>query len=420
MVARFVNGKGIRGMLHYNENKVVAGEAKLLLASGFAGDAAQYSLAQKLRRFQHLTDLNGRVKTNAVHITLNFDPQDKLTNEQLQQISLAYMERIGFGDQPFLVYRHHDAAHTHVHITTVNIKPDGSRIDTHGIGWKLSEPARIAIEKEFGLVVANGQNKSNDLGIKPANIETALYGKSMTKRAITNVVNAVINTYAFTSLAEFNAVLQQFNVRGDRGDEGTLMHQKKGLIYTLINEKGEAVGVPIKASSIYNKPTLAQLEKQFGKNSEQRKVLKEPLRRDIDRVISQYARISRSTLLRELEKQNIALIFRSNEQGMTYGVTYVDHNRKAVFNGSDLGKAYSAKGLLERLAPSDRALKLDLKRTTQKAELAQPKSYLPQPEPGNFLQLALAKSRSEALPSIPKKKKRKKGLQNEQDQAMNQ
>src|ERR1700748_520354 len=145
MVARFVNGKGIRGMLHYNENKVTAGEAKLLLASGFAGDAAQYSLAQKLRRFEHLTVLNGRVKTNAVHITLNFDPQDKLTNEQLQQISLAYMERIGFGDQPFLVYRHHDAAHTHVHITTVNIKLDGSRIDTHGIGWKLSEPARTAI-----------------------------------------------------------------------------------------------------------------------------------------------------------------------------------------------------------------------------------------------------------------------------------
>ena len=51
MVARFVNGKGIRGMLHYNENKVAAGEAKLLLASGFAGDASQFSLAQKLQRF---------------------------------------------------------------------------------------------------------------------------------------------------------------------------------------------------------------------------------------------------------------------------------------------------------------------------------------------------------------------------------
>ena len=60
-------------MLHYNENKVAAGEATLLLASGFAGDVGRFSLEQKLQRFQHLTMLNSRVKTNAVHITLNFD-----------------------------------------------------------------------------------------------------------------------------------------------------------------------------------------------------------------------------------------------------------------------------------------------------------------------------------------------------------
>ena len=66
MVARFVNGKNIRGMLHYNENKVTAGEARLLLASGFAGDINQFNLEQKLLRFEHLTMLNTRVKTNAV------------------------------------------------------------------------------------------------------------------------------------------------------------------------------------------------------------------------------------------------------------------------------------------------------------------------------------------------------------------
>jgi hypothetical protein len=139
-------------MLHYNENKVTAGGAKLILTSGFAADIHQFSLAQKLQRFEHLTELNSRVKTNAIHITLNFDEQDQLSNEQLQQITMAYMERIGFGDQPYLVYKHNDAAHTHVHIATVNIKSDGSRIDTHGIGWKLSEPARQALEKEFNLV----------------------------------------------------------------------------------------------------------------------------------------------------------------------------------------------------------------------------------------------------------------------------
>ena len=68
-----------------------------------------------------------------------------------------------------------------------------------------------------------------------------------------------------------NAILKQFNVIADRGKDTTLMFQKKGLMYSIIKEKGEQVGVPIKASAIYDKPTLANLEKEFEKNIEKRK-----------------------------------------------------------------------------------------------------------------------------------------------------
>jgi hypothetical protein len=426
MVARFVNGKNIRGMLHYNENKVTAGEARLLLASGFAGDINQFNLEQKLQRFEHLTMLNTRVKTNAVHITLNFDEQDKLSNEALQQISLSYMERIGFGNQPYLVYKHHDAAHTHVHIATINIKPDGNRIDTHGIGWKLSEPARIALEKEFDLVQAKGRKSSNTLTIKPANIEKAIYGKTPTKRAITNIVNAVIVTYQFTSLAEFNAILQQFNVIADRGGENTLMREKGGLIYSLINENGEQAGIPIKASAIYNKPTLFSLQKEFEKNTEKRKQYKEPLKEAIEKVFKSYAAISKSTFIAELRKRNIYIAFRINEQGYTYGITYIDHHNKTVFNGSDLGKAYSAKAILERFGTTDKRLKPELKiehrpmlmRNVQSLT-QQPKTYLKPQEQTNYLPLALAKYQPEATPNTPRKKKKRRSKEMEQNQGLN-
>jgi hypothetical protein len=413
MVARFVNGKNIRGMLHYNENKVAAGEARLLLASGFAGDIERLSLEQKLQRFEHLTLLNTRVKTNAVHITLNFDEQDKLNNEQLQQITLSYMEKIGFGDQPYLVYKHTDAAHTHVHIGTINIKPDGNRIDTHGIGWKLSEPARIALEKEFGLVEAKGRRNSNVLNIKPANIEKAIYGKTPTKRAITNIVNAVIGTYKFTSLAEFNAILKQFNVIADRGGENTLMREKGGLIYSLINGKGEQVGIPIKASAIYNKPTLASLHKEFDKNIEKRKQFKEPLKEAIEKIFKQYSAITKNTFIAELQKQNINVAFRTNHQGYTYGITYINNNNKTIFNGSDLGKAYSAKAILDRFSATDKRIKPALQKQQQ------PKTYLKPPEQTNYLLQALVKYQPEAAPSGPSKKKKRKSKEKEQDQGLN-
>ncbi|MES2277319.1 MAG: relaxase/mobilization nuclease domain-containing protein [Bacteroidota bacterium] len=417
MVARFVNGKNIRGMLHYNENKVAAGEARLLLASGFASDIDKFSLEQKLQRFEYLTMLNTRVKTNAVHITLNFDEQDKLSSEQLQQITLSYMERIGFGDQPYLVYKHNDAAHTHVHIATINIKPDGNRIDTHGIGWKLSEPARIALEKEFGLVEAKGRKNSNTLNIKPANIEKAIYGKIPTKRAITNIVNAVISTYKFTSLAEFNAILKQFNVVADRGSENTLMREKGGLIYSLITAKGEHVGIPIKASAIYNKPTLANLQKEFGQHIEKRTQYREPLKEAIERLFKQYNAITKNTFVAELQKRNINVAFRTNDQGFTYGITYIDNNNKTVFNGSDLGKAYSAKAMLDRFSATDKQIKPALQKQN-KQNIAQPKAYLKPLEQTNYLLQALAKYQPETAPSAPRKKKKKRSNEKEQDQGL--
>jgi hypothetical protein len=422
MVARFVNGKNIRGMLHYNENKVVAGEARLLLASGFAGDINQFSLEQKLQRFEHLTMLNTRVKTNAVHITLNFDEQDKLTNEQLQHITLSYMERIGFGDQPYLVYRHHDAAHTHVHIATVNIKTDGNRIDTHGIGWKLSEPARIALEREYGLTIAKGRKNSNALTIKSADIEKPIYGKTPTKRAITNIVNAVIGTYRFTSFAEFNAVLRQFNVIADRGSENTLIREKGGLIYSLINQKEEQMGVPVKASTIYNKPTLANLQKEFEKNVEKRKQYKEPLKEAVEKVFQQYNAISKRTFITELQKRHVHVTFRTNEEGYTYGITYIDNNHKTVFNGSDLGKAYGARAMLDRFSATDKPLTPELKmqrKPTLKSVSQQPGTYFKPPEQSSYLSLALAKYQPEAAPGAPRKKKKKRSKDKEQNQELN-
>jgi hypothetical protein len=51
---------------------------------------------------------------------------------------------------------------------------------------------------------------------------------------------------------------------------------------------------------------------------------------------------------RALEKENINTLLRQNEQGIIYGITYVDHHTKCVFNGSDLGKQYSAAGIQQR------------------------------------------------------------------------
>jgi len=404
-------------MLHYNENKVSTGEARLILSSGFAGDIDQLNFNQKLQRFQHLTELKPNVKTNAVHISLNFHSSEKLDNLKLQQIANSYMESIGFGDQPFLVYRHDDAAHQHLHITTTNITASGERIDLHDIGKKLSEPARKEIETEYGLVKAESKEARQEAGIKPADLEKAQYGVLPTKRAISNVVTAVTRDYKFSSLAEYNAILKCFNVVAFRGAEHTAMFEKKGLMFSMLDKKGNQVGVPIKASAFYSKPTLRNLEKKFEINVEKRKGFKDDLKDRIDQILENRIDISKKAFEEGAKKQGIEVSYRENAAGLIFGITFVDHRNKAVFNGSDLGKAYSAKAITGRFAAKDIGIKPEYKTELKTGRLTKQTKHRPGeslfsiPKTPKLIDLALARTSAEEGLKIPKRRKKRKKKQ---------
>lgn len=348
MVARIVTGKSIRGMLIYNEQKVSASDAIILMASGFATDIEKLNLYQKIRRFNQLTKLNTRSKTNAMHISLNFHKDDKLNPQLQQQIASEYMEKMGFADQPYIVYSHFDTDHPHLHIATTLINKNGERIKTESIGRSLSEPARIHLESKYGLIQAKGRKLVNEPFLRIAE-----YGSKPTKRQIANITGRVKRDYAFTSFQEYKAVLSLFRVFADRGEPGTEMFKNKGLLYSILDNKGNPVGVPIKASSISKGVTIKELEKCYEPNREKRKVKKDDLKLRIDNVFQKYHCLSGKTLQNELAANQISLLFRQNEAGQVYGLTFIDHKNLTVFNGSDLGKAYSAGFVLKNISVED-------------------------------------------------------------------
>lgn len=421
MVAKIVCGKSIRGVLNYNENKVANSEAALLMACGFPRNPEDLSFRNKLDRFEILTRQNENTRTNAMHITLNFSRDDVLDKELLKQIALDYMDRIGFGDQPFLVYQHFDAAHPHIHLATVNIADGGSRIETHNIGKNQSEKARKEIEINYGLIRAEDQVKEMAYMLKPVNLEKAIYGKSETKAAISSIVREVTSSYKFTSLAELNAVLGQFNVLAYPGAEGTRMKEKGGLVYCLLNDEREAVGIPIKASSIFSSPTLKNLEKKFLPNKESRKPYGERLKHLIDKAMRTAG--SREQLEEMLRVQGLRILYRENAEGLTYGVTFIDNATRVIFNGSDLGKAYSAKAFMERLAvirPKEKNTRENVQAVASDRKVAvyandmvaasTAKNYPAADQPVIFrlLDIALANRYEAAEPDPYRRKKKKK------------
>ncbi|CAA9196010.1 hypothetical protein FLA105534_00903 [Flavobacterium bizetiae] len=168
MVAVIKTGSSLRNIFNYNENKVKQGAAECIGEGNYPLEVDKLSAAMRLNRLLKLAALNDNVKRNSVHISLNFDPSETaLPNAKLVKIAHAYMQKIGFADQPYLIYRHHDAGHPHIHLVSIKIRKDGSRIDMHNIGRNQSEAARKEIEKMFGLVQAQGRKNSNDLEIIP-------------------------------------------------------------------------------------------------------------------------------------------------------------------------------------------------------------------------------------------------------------
>jgi hypothetical protein len=351
MVAVIHTGRTLKAVLNYNEQKLNQKQAECILAVNYPKDAGDLNFYQKLNRLTHQAALNQNVQRNSLHISLNFDPSERLKSDKLKDIAESYMTKIGFGEQPYLVYSHHDAGHPHIHIVTTNIKNDGNRIELHNIGRNQSEYARKEIEREYKLVRGEDQKYRQVYSIRPIQAEKILYGKSETRRAIANVIGQVIDSYKYTSLPELNAVLGLYNVVATRGKEKSRTFEKGGLVYRVLDDKGELVGIPIKASLLPAKPTLSVLEKKFEENQKTRLPHKQKIRNAVYWAL-QKSEQSLPEVVKLLKKEQIDTVIRKNKQGFIYGITFIDHQNKTVFKGSDLGKDYSVQNILQRMTPS--------------------------------------------------------------------
>src|ERR1700722_5037202 len=98
MVARRAITRSTAKVLTYNEEKVSRGKAEFIHARNFLEDKNDLNYAGKLRRFQQLNELNARSQAKMLHATLNFQPGEHLSNDQLSTISDCYMHGLGMSD----------------------------------------------------------------------------------------------------------------------------------------------------------------------------------------------------------------------------------------------------------------------------------------------------------------------------------
>lgn len=220
MVAKISMGTSLYGALAYNGLKVNEGEGRLLAVNRVFDDGSgRVDVARAEQDFKRFMPEQVRTRNKVIHISLNPHPDDRLTDTELEQLAREYLDRLGYGDQPYLVFKHEDISRHHLHIVSVNVDENGRRLNRDFI-HRRSKRITSELEKKYGLHPADRRQYRTDNPLR--RVDTS---QGDVKRQVSNVAKAVMATYKFQTMGEYRALLKA------KGVDVVFRHTDEGRIY---------------------------------------------------------------------------------------------------------------------------------------------------------------------------------------------
>ncbi|MBW3524378.1 conjugal transfer protein MobB [Chryseobacterium sp. NKUCC03_KSP] len=338
MIAKIGRGHNLYGALAYNQLKVENDNGKILFMNKMIETRdGKYTVAQLSKSFEPYLAANKNTEKTVLHISLNPDPKDKVSDEKFVQIAQGYMDEMGLGEQPFVVFKHTDINRTHIHIVSVGVDEEGKKISDKFEKRKSMKICR-ELEQKYKLISAtNKEYSQNEKVFSPLN-----YQVGDLKSQLASVIRHIPNYYHFQTLGEYNALLSLFNITCEKVEKSEEGVGKNGLLYFVLNDKGDKVSQPFKSSLFGKNAGFEALNNHFLKS---KKTLKsssfdEKLKEAVTLVMKNKPKEFEFT--NKLQEMGISTVIRRNTSGRMYGITFIDHQSKSVWNGSRLGKEFSA------------------------------------------------------------------------------
>ena len=336
MIAKISATENLGGALGYNFKKVEKGEASILLAAElYQSKDGRYTMEDVIADMEALIPKKCRTKKAVFHCSLNPHPDEKLSDELLVQIAKEYMEALGYGKQPYIVFKHNDIAREHIHIVSLRVDSKGRKIDDR-FEKRRSKQITDALERKFGLIPSS--KVANKTVEETPKVDI---GKGNIKEQVSNVVRMVMKHYHFCSLGELNAILSVYNLAVEEVKTEFRGKKYDGLIYVPTDGKGGKISIPINASDIGRGVGYTAVQNRMQKSKQNVK----PLLPSVRNKVLQTMRTSPKTeeeLRQRLEEQSLRVFIRKNESGRIYGITFIDDKEGVALNGSRLGKGYAA------------------------------------------------------------------------------
>ena len=248
---------------------------------------------------------------------------------EMENIAREYLERMGYGNQPYMVYKHEDIDRHHMHIVTIRVDENGKCLDSR-YNYHKSKAITRDLEEKYNLHKADRMQRQADIPLRKVDVS-----QGNAKKQVANTVKSLCATYRFQSLGEYRALLSLYNISLEevRGEVGS--REYHGFVYSATDGQGNKVGNPFKASKIDRSVGVEAIEKRFAysaKKFKEDKKLSEMTKHSVEAVLKQT--YHKDKFVELLKAKGIDVVFRHTADGRIYGATFIDHRTQSVFNGS--------------------------------------------------------------------------------------
>lgn len=346
MVAKINVGSSLYGALAYNGEKINEGQGRLLLTHKIFDDGTgTFDIRRAAEDFARCMPPQVRTSKPVVHISLNPHPDDRLDDTELTAIAEEYLARLGYGDQPYAVFKHEDIDRHHLHIVTLCVDGQGKKIGDSFIRRRSKNITR-ALEQKYGLHTA--ERKLQIQHEPPRRVDAAA---GDVKKQIGNVLKGISGRYKFQTLGEYRALLALYNATVEECRGEVRGREYGGFVYSALDGEGNKAGTPIKASRFGKRYGYEAFGRWCAASKEQ---IKERKLGDMTKATAMAAlrrTKDRAEFITLLRTKGVDVVLRETDTGRIYGATFIDHRTGCVLNGSRLGKELSANALQTHFEP---------------------------------------------------------------------
>lgn len=245
MVAKIVKGTSFGKALNYIIDTKKS--AEIIASDGVSLD----SIKSITDSFETQLSMRPEIAKPVYHISLSFHPKDKkmLSNELMAEIANDYLRMMKLDNTQFVVVRHHDKEHPHIHLCINRIDYKGKLISDQN-NYRKNEVVAKALTKKYGLYFSDGRNMNYDRLREP----------TLTKYHIKNIMNKAVPICR--NWNDLRSALNKENIRMEFKYKGST-DKIDGVIFTYNN-------ISLSGSKVDRQYSYSKLNTLFEQSQEQR------------------------------------------------------------------------------------------------------------------------------------------------------